>query len=354
MRLNPDFRGSDDVITPVNINLTGWTDGTLTEKEAIDKEKRDFAMLDADMPCATKMRVPQTPEPAMLKKWNDFQQSKGRYSGSNDMSLLDEFVAKQVLIWLAQIIGSCVMSNTFRAYVIRQMWEIVLLGSPEEYIGRNEFGTNNYSFYCPWSYGMARRRANMNSGDGLYCKPMAESLMKDGVLPCSTPKLIELTRRLGVADERDYPEPQGNDGAAIYRRFGNWQYLDELKPYSDYPVLECPPVTDAQQLWDLLIAGKPTFVCSMEAIRKVGTHPDGFSIHARDPNNQWAHNMAFHGAFIASDGERFFRQSNESWGEKHIYNRKVNEVESSFRAGRLTMRAIGEVRSAASAPPLIE
>lgn len=135
--------------------------------------------------------------------------------------------------------------------------------------------------------------------------------------------------------------------------FGSWSYLDDFTPYADYRVLELPRVRSADQLWELLQECKTAFVCSMEAIKRVGPHPDGFPIHARDPRNSWAHNMAFHGAFVASDGERFFRQSNESWGAQQIYNRRVDEVAAAFRSGRLMCAAIGEIDAPKSSPPLV-
>ena len=348
--LNPDFRSCDEVEVS---ELTGWTDGTVTEEEALNIEHNAFEELEENNPQAFQTRPARDPLPEMLEKWNEFQKSKGRYEGSADWSLLDEFAFKKPLLWKPQIIGSCVVSNTFRAYVIRQMYEIILLGVAEEYLGRDEYGPKNFSFYCPVTYGMARERANMRGGDGLYCEPMTASLMYDGVLSCNTPKLIEFLNLKGLGDSTDYPEPQGNSGAKLYRDFGNWKNLSYFKPYLDNPVLESPTVTNGDQLWDLLQAGKPAYVCSMEAIHKIGTHPDGFPIHARNPRDRWAHNMAFHGAFIASDGERFIRQSNESWGGHHIYNRRLEEVDNALRSGNLACQAIGEINGPPSSPPTV-
>lgn len=346
MSINPDFRTIENVEPPLSLEHSmGWRGDYESEQKALDK-------LEADFPVAFRTHTSEPPMPAVLKKWTEFQKSKGRYEGSADWSLLDEFVWGKPLLWKPQIIGSCVVSNTFRAYHIRQMYQIVLLGRAEEYFGREEFGPENFAFYGPWTYGMARKRANMRGGDGLYCEPMAASMMKDGVLTCSTPKLRELLQAKGLNSAEDFPEPQGRDGASLYRAFGDWQYLDHLKPYADFPVLESVRVTNGDQLWDLLQAGKPSFVCSMEAIHKVGEHRDGFPIHARNPRDRWAHNMAFHGAFLASDGERFIRQSNESWGAQHIYNRRLVEVDGQLKRGGLTCMSIGEIRGPASSPPL--
>lgn len=353
-QLNPDFCSVDEVVVPGDINsLTGWTDGKTDEADAIDQEKRAFGELEADFPVAFRAKAPRAPMPAMLEKWNEFQKSKGRHEGSNDLSLLDEFVFGKSLLFLPQIIGSCVMSNTLRPWVARFIWQIALLGDAQEYLGRDEFGPKSISLYGPMNYGLARRRANMRGSDGLYCAPMAESLMKDGVLPCSTPKLLDLHKRLGFTDDQDLPEPQGRDGSALYRAFGDWKHLDELSAYLDFPLLESESVKSAEQLWDLLQEGKPTFVCSMEAIHKVGQHRDGFAIHARNPRDRWAHNMSSNGVFVASDGERFFRWCNQSWGENHNYNRAFDEVDRSFREGRLTMQSIGGILAPSSAPPQV-
>lgn len=349
MTRDPNFaKFADEVIEPADLStMTGWTNGDMSEKQAFAMENLELDRLEDDMPVAFRKREAKEPIPAIWEKWVEFQKSKGRSEGSNDLSIIDEFMFGKDFAWKPQIIGSCVMSNTFREYVARMMYEIGLLGVAEEYIGLNEFGPDNFSFYCPWSYGMARRRANMRGGDGLYCAPMAESLLKDGVLPCSTPKLLELTRRLGVNGDTDYPEPQSK---RVYRAFGNWQYLDELKPYSAYPVEESVRVNNVDQLWDLLGEGKPAFVCSMEAIRKVSEHKDGFPIHARNPYNRWAHNMGVIGRILASDSRRFFVWNNTSWGRNHVYIREADEVQSSFNARRLTMMSIGEVRAPASMP----
>lgn len=349
--LNPDFRGADDVIEPTNLSdMMGWAEDLDDLADALNREDVMRGQFEADMPVAARQRPARQANEAMLKKWNDFQKSKGRYEGSFDWSLLDEFVHGEPLVYLPQIIGSCVISNTFPGIVERHMFETVLLGQPQEYLGRAEFGPTSYAPYAAWSYGMARRRANMRGGDGLYCAPMAESLVKDGILPCSTPALLSLLKSKGLDRDKDFPEPQS---ASFYRALGRWQYLDDLAPYADFHFAEVPSVTSADQLWEVLSQGKPTFVCSGEAIHKVGTHPDGFAIHARNPRSTWSHNMRFAGGFIASDGERFIRQSNESWGARHIYNRRFDEVAKSYRARRLRSAALGETNGPQSAPPLI-
>lgn len=352
MTLNPDFRGADEVIVPDNAEF-GWNPDGLPEHEAILLEERAFGELEEDIPVLMRARQDPAWMPEMKAKWDEFQKSKGRHEGSADWSLLDEFVFGKPIVWLPQIIGSCVASNTFRPWVTRFMIQIVLRGQAQEYLGRNEFGPENLSFYAPWSYGMMRRRGGLRRGDGGFCAPMAETLLKDGVMPCNTPALRDLLKRLNVAGSRDFPEPQTNRGAAVYREFGAWKYLDDLKPYADYPCRETIKIRSAEQLSEALQSGKPAFVCSMEAITKIGTHPDGFAIHARDPRNSWAHNMSVNGEFLASNGDRFFRWCNQSWGDQHTYNRRFDEVAQRLRTGALEMVAIGEIDGPQSAPPLI-
>lgn len=343
MTLNPDIRGADDVIAPPNLDdMTGWlVPEATTEEEFIQGEKTKIGSLQDDFPVAFQTRAAKEIAQPLYDEWVSFQKSKGRFEGSCDWTLLDEFVLKKALLWLPQIIGSCVCSNTFRGWVIRLMYQNVFFAG--EYLGNNEFGADNYSFWCPFSYGMSRKRGNLRSGDGSFCGVMAETLMKDGVVKCNNSRVQEISADYRCTAENDFPEPQGSAGMKLYRDVGNWKYLDELLPYAENRLIESPSVKSVDQLIDLLEAGKPCFVCSMEAIKKVGEHPDGFAIHARDPGNQWAHNMCFHGTLVASDGRKFIRESNESWGSQHLYNRDPEEVEKSFRAGRLTVQAIGEI-----------
>ncbi len=353
MKLNPDFRSADEVEIPGNLdNLTGWNPLKLPEQEALDKERAAFAELEKDMPFA--FRIQDEPPfdfvaTKLWAKWLKYQKEKGRYGDSCDWTLFDEWAIQHKLAWYKQLIGSCVISNTFRAWVIRAMYQITLFSG--RYLGRKEWGQNNYSFYAPWSYGMMRQRGGLRSGDGGFCAPMAESLLKDGVLPCNNRKLLDLLRDTGNDDNHDFPEPRST---SFYRKFGNWAYNDTFRDESDYKLGECPSVKSASQLIKLLKQCKPAFVCSMIAIKKKTTHKDGFTIHTRNRASQWAHNMAFHGFFFASDGEMFVRLSNESWGPDIIYNIAYSEVESWFNANLLSCNAIGHIEGLDKVIPVIE
>lgn len=347
-QLNPDFRGADEVVVPSNLSdMTGWNPEGLPTEVAIDQERLQFDYLQSDLPMVFRTREqPKVPQP-IWDAWVQFQKDKGRYEGSADWTLLDEFCFKKKFIWLPQKIGSCVWSNTFRAWVIRATWQVSFFSG--EHLGQDEFGATSIAPYGGFSYGMMRKRGGLRGGDGGFCAPMAESLIKDGILPCQTPQLLDLLRKLGADGQKDFPEPQNN---AIYRQFGDWKYIDDLGQYAKHPLLECPQVESADQLWDLMGQCKPAFVCSGIAIKKIGTHKDGFAIHARNPSDSWAHNMCFHGRFVASDGARFFRESNESWGEDTIYNVPFEEIKEWFDRKRVSSNAIGQIEGLNSYIPV--
>jgi hypothetical protein len=333
-------------------NFQGWgpPDNTSVE-DRLTHERRGFDRLYSDMPVLAGKRSGAPLTNLMTERWEQFQSGKGRGAGSFDLTLVQEFTWGKGFDWLPQIIGSCVASNTLRPWVTRSCYQIGMRGDGSEFLGRNEFSPFNLSFYAPFSYGEARRRANMKGAtsrdDGLYCEAMYNSLTKCGVLPCSTPVLIDLLKRLNVAGERDFPEPQN---AQVYRQFGNWQHLDELIKYCDFRLLETQTLTTADEL---LAAGKefkPASVCSPVAIRKIGKHKDGFDIHARDPNDTWMHCMSFQGFFLSSDGKVFQKLCNKSWGPERVYNVPIEEVDAWFKRKILTVQTIGEIDLPKSVP----
>lgn len=346
--LNPDFRGCDEVVVPKRVKF-GWTDGTVNFEQAHLIEERGREQLYNEMPAACEFGEQYPVLDDVYQAWVAFQKSKGREEGSQDWTLLDEFLYQKVLIWLPQIIGSCVVSNSFRGWQIKLGYQIAFQGMPFEHLGRNEFGPNNYGFYGPWTYGAARKIAGMRGGDGLYCEALQKSFLKDGVLSCNTPALLEICKKLKVDKEKDFPEPQS---ASVYRSFGSWNYVEELRPYADYTLRECPTVKDVETLDKVLDYAGCTFFCSMIAVKKVGTHKDGFAIHARNSGDSWAHNMCFHGKFYASDKRKYYRFSNESWGAEHLYNVPEEEVATWFRTQRPSAASIGIINGPKSLPPL--
>jgi hypothetical protein len=336
--INPDFRGADEVIKPENAEF-GWA-VNVSEAEAILLERRGEERLQAEMPAQMTFQEEEEPLPGIVEAWNTFQQSKGRFPGSYDWSILDEFVSQGPILYPAQIIGSCVISNTLPGWVAKLMYQIVFLGLPMEYIGRDQRGSNNYAPYGPYSYGAARKRVNLRGGDGLFCEGMVESLLKDGVLPCSNPDLIALNKKLGVDRPQDYFEPQN---PAVYRAWGDWKYVDEFSKYADYRAGACPYVKSADELLKALKVCDSTFVCSMLAIKKIGQHKDGFAIHGRNPGDQWAH-CVLPDALIA--GPEFRRADDVRVGDK-VYGHDgsiqvVEEVIShDFEGNLATISVIG-------------
>lgn len=322
--------GADEVL---QVGPMGWVGSPDQERKALDT-------LQSAVPIVFSSTYPSDIMPEIETKWNLFQKSKGRHDGSCDLTLLDDFVFGRNYAWEDQFIGSCVISNTFRGHVKRQLIQTALFGQPVEWLGKEEFGPKSIAPYAPWSYGMMRKRGNLRGGDGGFCEAMGQSLLLDGVLPCNSPLLLTLLKQLGADTEKDFPEPRSN---RIYRAFGDWKYNDILLPDACCRLLDSDVVTSVDQQVELGKVCKPLFQCSMIAIKKVGTHKDGFAIHARDTQNQWAHNMGWQGFFIASDGRRFHRLSNESWGDEIIYNIPDEELDDWYKRRLPSTMSIGQI-----------
>jgi len=333
-------------ITPEQM---GWSTPGESPESALSKERDTSAALQQDMPVAFSLREPRTMVPAIVEKWEAFQLSKGRHPGSCDLTLIEDFAFGRNYAWENQWIGSCVASNTFRGWVKRCIAQIILFGDPQEYLGLDEFGRLSIAPFAPWSYGMGRRRGNMKGGDGSYCSVQGASLLKDGILPCSSPLLVALMKQLGVDTEKNYPEfdKQHNN---LYRAFGDWKYLDQLAPDACCRLLDIDDVKTLEDHIEFSKAYKPMFQCSSIAIKKIGNHSDGFAIHAQDHGNSWAHNMGQHGFFIASDGKRYHRLSNESWDDELIYNIPDDELNEWYSRSRVQTMTIGQIDLPVSVP----
>lgn len=333
---------------------TGWVVPDATTLEQMQYgERKYFDKAVADNPIAYRMRAEKDwVSPELKDKWEKFQLDHGRFAGSCDMSLLPLFVFGKPMPFLPQDIGSCVYSNTFRRFVERMLYECCLRGDPEELAGLKEFGPQSIAPFCV-TYGFARQRANMKGGDGLYCRPMQESLVKDGVVLCSTPKLRELLANANATSDEDYPEPRST---SLYRKIGDWAWNDALRPYTTCRLLESVNVTSMDLLETNLRQYKPCFVCSMIAIKKIGTHKDGFAIHAQNTGDAWAHNMGINGLRVASDGKIFVKVSNTSWlrdrsnPEAYEYNVPIEEVARWFSRGLVEVASIGEIDGIPSVP----
>lgn len=333
----------------------GWGIETesLTTKRAFESVFLDRVM--QDQPRVFSARDPKQLKPVVKAKFDKLQADCGRGPDSCDMSLLDYFCLGKRLNWFPQDIGSCVFSNTFRLITDRMMFEIALRGDAEEYFGLDEAGFRSIAPHCV-TYGFARQIANMRGSDGLYCSAMAKALSQ-GMIMCSTPKLIELAKAEGAAGPENFPEPRSS---ALYRKIGNWAWNDALRPYLSNPVSELVPVKSFDTHFEMSKAFKPIFQCSSIAIKKVGTHKDGFAIHELDRGNTWAHNMGWKGHFHAvSDGSLWFRLSNKSWlrrtdatiglpkwtdpEETYVYNIAADHLRGWYTRSLVDSIAIGEL-----------
>lgn len=302
-------------------------------------EGRHYDRIAEDMPCAFRARPARdVSENPLYKKFLKFMEDRKYFPGSMDLTLLDEFAFGRRYHYLFQDIGSCVASNTFRPATRRHLYEILFLGQAEELHGREEFGPKSIAYYAPASYQFARKRANMwGSGDGLYCEPMIESLMKDGLVSCGHPKLLEL---LGNPASNQLPEPIGNP--SLYRAIGDGRWHQELIKLPVTRLMESIAVKDIDVHDNALSQGKLIIQCSMIAIKKSGIDEDGFQVHTRDTSNQWAHNMSFQAKRVTSRGNIYYGLSNESWANNLIYWIRRDEVATWYRNGLTTSMTLGE------------
>jgi hypothetical protein len=331
----------------------GWGDETLSIPARLAVERAYYDIAVEDNPVAYKIRPVKQISPIMLKKWEDFQESKGRQRGSNDLTLLTDFVFGKPYIFFPQDTGSCVWSNTFRGIVDRMLWEIMIKGDPEEWFGNQEFGINSIAPHMI-SYGFARQRANMKGSDGLYCQPMIESMMKDGFVTCNTPKLIEVMNAAGATQPEDFPEPRST---SLIRKLQNWAFNDVLRPYGDHRLLESVRIKSADDLLQAADESKPAMMCSGIAIKSKGKSPDGFTIHVRNPNDSWAHNMCWGGKRVDKNGNVYVVLSNRSWvqanattPEAYVYNIPIEEAEKWIGSGNVDCMTLGEIDLPDSAP----
>jgi hypothetical protein len=333
----PDHLADVDVSPPTNSwDDFGWGEESLTEDERVYAEESQLEKQVAMAPALYQKRDAQQWDPVVKKKFDEFQKAKGYEDGSCDLTLIGDFIFGRRYSWLPQKTGSCVVSNTYRPASRRMLVEILLRGQLEELLGRDEFGPNTISFYAPLSYGIMRELGNLRGGDGGFCSPMIESLMR-GCLDCNNGRLNEILTRLGATGDRDYPEPQSN---AVYRKFQNWSYNNELSTFLECPLVESVKVTNRQDLVKAAEEYKPTIMCSMTAIKRAGTHA-GLTYFVEDRGNQWAHCMSWQGR-IFWGGREYDLLSNESWKAGLIYPIPAEETESIFRRRRPECLTLGE------------
>jgi hypothetical protein len=307
--------GLDHAIGP-----QGWGDGTLTEAEMVRYETEYHERAAADMPVAYRSR-PTTNRvlPGVQRRWSEAMERKGMRADSMCLNTLEEITWGRKFDWLPQDIGSCVASNTFRVWVQRAIAQIAARGDGEEYLGTAEFGPPSIAFYAPQTYGMARKRANM-------------------------------LRTLGADSAKMLPEPIGRP--SLYRAFGNWEHIESLRQFCDSRLLASVKINSVDEHLEASKQMKTAFMCSMIAIRKTGTHKDGFDVHGRNPNDRWAHNMGWSGHFYDRSGNLFFILNNTSWGPKAMYNIPAEELDRWYKAKLPTTMTLEEIDMPDS-PPLV-
>lgn len=312
-------------------------------KEKILYSKREQESFALESPQVFEQRDAVAVPLELAKAWDEYQISKGRAPGSNDLTLIVGFVFGTQFAWFPQDVGSCVNSNTFRPWVDRMCWEICLRGDAEAYTGTGELGITSIAPHCV-QYGFAREIAKMRSGDGLYKAPMIKSLTQ-GIVLCNTPKLKQLQEANGAGAPENYPEPRS---ASLYRKIGNWAWNADLQPYRTCALKESVDVTTVEQHRLQEDQSKPMIICSSLAYKKIGVHKDGFPIHGIDDRNRWDHNMDFSGFRLASDGDRFTRLTTRSWNQRnqdyetHCFNIPETELAKIYKRD-VDVASIGEI-----------
>ena len=311
----------------LSFNHMGWGPAGSTEQETRRIEGVGLERAMAANPQKFEEKPETYLDPTTAATWAEFQKSKGYEEGSCDLSIVEEFYFGRRFHWLPQDSGSCTLSNSFRNFFRRTLWEVLLKGELETLLGSTEYGPTSVAFYAPLSYGIARQLAGIRNGDGGICSSTIQSMMM-GVLRCDNPKLNELLKSLNANKEKDFPEPRDVN---VYRKFQNWTYNDLLKPFLTDPLEESLKVVDIAGLDKASELYKPSICCSMLAIKKGGVH------------NTWAHNMSWCGK-IKWFGRLFYLLSNESWQDDLIYPIPAEEVdEVIFPRYRPEIQTLGKI-----------
>lgn len=282
---------------------------TLSVKHA--KEQKAYDAFASAAPRRYTRRDPKDVNQTILQKVKDLMAADGM-DGGIDLTYVEHAVWGREFDWLAQIIGSCVASGGMRAWTVRELWEIFVLGDPESLFGTSLVDRRNLAHFAPYSYGCGRRRGGLRSGDGSFCSVHIEGLMKDGSLPCWAEGLDKMSDA--------FPEPQN---ASTYRKWGapsGYPWLDQMKTTAkDYLLLESEKV-DSAATSKMLIQEhmKPHMICSGWAFKPDMQHPswklaDGTPvwIYTRNRADSWAHNMSIM-SYVTAFGQDYVKVQN-SW-----------------------------------------
>lgn len=292
----------------------GWGPDNIEEAARLNAEVSLLHAAQDDMPVAWAQRQRDPINDKLLERIEALHQEEelSYTEGSVDLRLVSKLLFGELYKWLAQIIGSCVESGGNRAWTFDQLWQILIGIDPEEPLGKMRLGVDTVSHYGPFSYGDGRKRGGMRGGDGSYCSVQVESYQKTGVLDCNTPALHAITG----TDTKDFPEPQD---ARLYREFGDWKHLEDLRKYADNRLLEAVEVTDAQQSVQLLREFKPHMICSNWGFAPSGEKIGPWHIYKR--SGSWAHNMTIIGVIVIN-GKLYIIVLN-SWGPEAHRNGEI-------------------------------
>jgi len=288
----------------------GWGEDTDTDESRLVREQRAFEALSNAYPD----RINTATEPDYNENHFNIVKKLMQEDGiDNGFSAnhVEKAVFDNYLLWLEQLIGSCVGSGGGRVVTQRTLIEVFLLNEPEEILGTKLIGTNNVCPFIPFSYRAGRKIGGINRGDGSFCGAHIEGLMKYGSLPCSTP---------GIVSDA-FPEPQNT---STYRNMGNSdELLTKFGPEAKVFLMEDTiKITDGDQGKDALTKFfQPAMICSNWAFEPDYKHAswkfaDGTPvyIYKRNTRTSWAHNMSIV-AVVEAYGKWWVFVKN-SWGMK--------------------------------------
>lgn len=255
-----------------------------------------------------------------------------------DMTWLESLCGINLNSLAPQIIGSCVATSHITLVSTRALAQVVLLGYPEELLGKDLSGRETVAPFGPYSYRAGRKFAGINGrGDGSTCSGQIRGSMVYGYLACDTESL----------DSDYYPEPKSE---SRYREWGASDTLLEkyAKEGQKLDLIEAPEVTTVEQATQLLQEFKPLQICSGWGFRPTSTRlPNGDILHKR--SGAWAHSMQVQGICKMTNGNWYAKVRNQ-WGNYHsgkpYFWVAIEEFEKWLRAA--STMAIGKLQNRAS------
>jgi hypothetical protein len=292
-----------------NAGKMGWGYENETIEATYTQEQREKEKLPSEL--IVRQEAKPVKNEVFLKKIKDLQAKDGIEDGIC-LRYLEEAAFGGFLVWLRQLIGSCVASGASRIVTRRTLADILIYGDMEELFGRVLTGPKNICPFAPFSYRAGRKLGNMNSySDGSYCSVHIRGLMEVGMLPCSTENL--------TSDA--FPEPQSE---SLYRSWGSSNGDTLSRPFlqtaANFKLLESEQVTDPDTSKLLIVDQmKGQMICSDWAFRPDYAHPtwkdrngNPIWIYKRDTSTSWGHNMSVVGYVFAAN--KWWVIIENSWG----------------------------------------